>query len=137
MRRQIKGVSREDKELFIDDQLGDHCRWYEKERSGGTRWKRWDFKNLEDPHKHPVCKHCMRPIPRDKRNGTLRGTEETLSCDEMWDTLFRYNRRGSVLAASGAQRIYVCSFFQWSVLIIYFSSRTRTKYWFHSSSLKF
>ncbi|CAD7938164.1 unnamed protein product [Amoebophrya sp. A25] len=84
---------------------GDHCRWYEKERSGGTRWKRWDFKNLEDPHKHPVCKHCMRPIPRDKRGGTLKGTDETLSVDEMWDTLYRYNRRGSVLCASGAQRM--------------------------------
>ncbi|CAD7954100.1 unnamed protein product [Amoebophrya sp. A120] len=84
---------------------GDHCRWYSKEKSGGTRWKRWDFVNQEDPSKHPVCRHCLRPVARDKRNGSLQGTDETLSVDEMWDTLFRYNRRGSVLCASGAQRM--------------------------------
>eukprot|EP00392_Amoebophrya_sp_AT5.2_P018594 g19162.t1 len=76
---------------------GDHCRWYEKDKSGGVRWKRWDFVNLEDPRKHPVCK--------DKRNGTLKGTNETLNVHEMWHSVFRYNRRGSVLCASGAQRM--------------------------------
>ena len=46
---------------------GDMCRWYEKERSGGTRWKRQDFVNQADKRTHPVCQHCLRPVPRDKR----------------------------------------------------------------------
>lgn len=46
-----------------------------------------------------------RPIPRDKRNGSLRKTNEKLSRDEMFDTLMRYHSRQSVLCASGAQRM--------------------------------
>lgn len=83
---------------------GDHCRWYDKDTKGGCNWRRSDFLNLpDDPSMPSVCPHCLRPVARDKRNGTLKPTEERLSSDEMFDTLLRYKNRRSVLCASGVE----------------------------------
>lgn len=55
---------------------GDHCRWYEKDKEGGVNWKRMDFFNVPDNGKTGLCPHCLKPAPRDKRGGMLKGTNE-------------------------------------------------------------